>query len=184
MTSLKSGARRNEDNVKVTLLVVAAALGMGACSYRPPPVPLRGTPSAISALAGEWLGEYSSSQTGRSGSILLRLAADADTAYGDVLMTDRSVAGASQSENPPGRQQGVGATQLLRVAFISVGDRRISGALQPYRDPDCGCEVKTTFNGVLDGDAVSGTFETRHADGVVRAGRWNATRKARPPSSQ
>ena len=69
----------------------AFAFLVSACAAHQPPVPLVGPASDIAALVGEWAGEYSSSETGRTGSISFVLAAHGDTAYGDVIMVPRGL---------------------------------------------------------------------------------------------
>ena len=84
--------------MKAKVVVAALLLTVVACHYRPWPVRLEGRSSDLANLAGEWVGEYSGSQSGRSGSIIFRLAAGRDTAYGDVLMIDgRSASAATPS---------------------------------------------------------------------------------------
>src|SRR2546430_1224221 len=65
----------------LVLAVVAAA-----CSSARPPVPMVGQARDVAALAGDWVGEYSSAESGRSGSISFTLRAQGDSAVGDVVM--------------------------------------------------------------------------------------------------
>src|SRR5260370_38709233 len=62
------------------------ALALGACGASRSPVPLVGAASDVSALTGEWGGDYSSAESGRSGSITFTLRAAGDSAFGDVVM--------------------------------------------------------------------------------------------------
>ena len=56
----------------------------------------------------------------------------------------------------------------------------VSGTLAPYEDPDCKCEVRTTFVGRLQGDRVSGTFVIQHSEPEwEQRGVWNVVRKRR-----
>src|SRR2546422_1695111 len=68
-----------------TLLVLA----LTACGASRAPVPLVGASADIGALTGEWAGDYSSAESGRSGSISFTLRAAGDTAFGDVVMVPR-----------------------------------------------------------------------------------------------
>ncbi|MGH9259550.1 MAG: hypothetical protein ACRD08_06560, partial [Acidimicrobiales bacterium] len=68
------------------LRAAALAVIVAACASTPPPIPVTGTAGDITALVGEWIGEYSSPSTGRSGSISFKLSARGDTAHGDVVM--------------------------------------------------------------------------------------------------
>ena len=56
---------------------------MAACSWRRTPVPVISDSGSTTALVGEWTGEYSSTQTGRSGSITFQLAGES-TDFGHV----------------------------------------------------------------------------------------------------
>src|SRR5687767_10857146 len=76
--------RSSKIAVLVTLVVAATA-----CSWKRTPVPVVSDSGSIAALVGNWAGEYSSDDTGRSGSIMFQLASEKDTAYGDVVMLPR-----------------------------------------------------------------------------------------------
>jgi hypothetical protein len=123
-------------------------------------VRIEGAPMELSALAGDWEGEYSSAATGRLGSIVFKLVAGEDHAHGDVLMIPR---GSSDPYRPRSGGEGpapAGASQLLTIRFVRAEAGRISGTLDPYWDPDCNCEVTTTFVGEARGDAIEGTFSS------------------------
>lgn len=76
--SMRSGA-------KVHVLLALAVI-VSACASAPA-VPVRGNPSEIAGIAGEWDGTYSSRATGRSGSIWFKLIEGEDHAHGDVMIT-------------------------------------------------------------------------------------------------
>lgn len=170
---------------RVAALIVPVLLS--ACSWRRTPVPIASETGSTALLVGEWAGEYSSSQTGRSGSITFDLASEKDTAFCDVVMVPKirsmQVVG-DQSNRGIVRPQP--PAEPLRIRFIRLGDNRISGTLDPYVDPDCMCRVTTTFEGRLTGpDTIGGSFSTRAAgsDYVATGGRWKVTRqKARTTS--
>lgn len=154
------------ETIVAGLAVLAAACGPGA------PVPVRGD---VAQLAGEWVGDYQSTESGRSGSITFTLEAGQDTARGDVLMT---VAGAQnpmanrvdEVRDPP-------RTQPLRIEFVQVRRGVVSGRLEQYRDPACGCLVSTVFSGSLKGDTLSGSYRTYHQEGQrIVNGVWRVTR--------
>ena len=77
------------------MLATVAVLAAG-CSSAPAPIPVVGTPADVRTLAGEWGGDYHGESNGRSGSIVFRLSAQADTAFGDVVMIPRG----SDSQRP------------------------------------------------------------------------------------
>ena len=50
---------------------------------------------------------------------------------------------------------------------VSAGDFRLAveggavqGTMDPYHDPQCDCQVNTTFVGRISGDTIEGTFTT------------------------
>lgn len=152
-------------------MMVVSMLGLAACALNPPVVPVEGNAQDVAALAGEWSGEYWSAETGRSGSIFFHLEAGADTAVGDVLMIPR---GAPEHDHPGGVHP---ASEYIPITFVRVWQGHVRGVLDPYRDPVCGCRLHTSFEGVLSGDTIAGTFSSRHLEGgVVQEGRWRVVR--------
>ena len=171
-----------------SLVVVAlAALGLvvGGCSGAPAPVPVVGAPADLGRLAGEWSGEYQGETSGRSGTIVFKLSAGADTAFGDVLMIPRE----RREQRLPTQDPSTGlpiprAPEVLSIAFVRAAGGGVTGQLDPYRDPECDCTVITRFEGHFRGNALEGTYSSRHVGGGVgegggetRAGTWKITRK-------
>jgi hypothetical protein len=170
--------RRPNKGILCTFAVFLAlgaggALGCASAS----PVRVGGSPADLEILAGEWTGTYSSPDTGREGSIWFKLVAGEDHAHGDVLMTPRgrSQAYARYGEKATGRD----ATQFLSIRFARVSGGEVEGALEPYWDPDCGCQARTDYRGRLAGDTFAGTFVTSLAGGGIARGQWTATRRRR-----
>src|SRR5690349_21850451 len=145
-------------------VVGAAALLVGACHYRPTPVPLAGDRSTIALLAGDWTGTYRGMQTDRTGSITFTIRANADSAFGDVLMETPPGAPRITPADPPAvHNLHARGPQLLAIKFVAIYGGEIEGALEPYTAPDCDCIVTTRFTGRVAGDTISGTFVTRDA---------------------
>src|SRR5918992_932291 len=141
-------------------LLLVVLLGISAaCHYNPSPVTLRGSPPEIAALAGEWVGEYTGSQSGRSGSISLRITAGGDAAHGER----EHLAHARSAD-------------VLRISFVRVAQGEVTGVLEPYIAPDCQCRVTTSFTGSVKGDTIDGTFTTRGSAGLEQTGRWRVSR--------
>jgi hypothetical protein len=69
-----------------TLLPLLLPLSLAACGVSHTPVPMVGAATDVSALIGQWSGDYSSAESGRSGSISFTLRAAGDSAFGDVVM--------------------------------------------------------------------------------------------------
>jgi hypothetical protein len=157
------------------LLAVLVATG---CRYRPEPIPVRGERAEIARMAGTWVGEYSGSTSGRSGSITFTLQANADSAFGDVLMVPASnMAPLRPTDNAAQHALHARSPQVLQVSFVIIADGRVSGALEPYTAPDCECTVHTTFTGAVGSDAVEGTFVTRSTGGYEQKGRWRVMKR-------
>ena len=166
---------------KASAPVILAAACILACSSSKnpaPAVPVAGARSDVSALAGRWEGEYSSEATGRSGSIVFELRPGDRVARGDVLMVPKGAAA-----NPPSQLPGTSDTlrtmpQVLRIDFVSAAGGVLTGTMAPYRDPDCDCEVQTTFVGRLSGNTIEGTFTTTPSGNApITTGRWKMERK-------
>jgi hypothetical protein len=158
-------------------LVIAALLGAGAaCRHQPSPVTLRGSPPEIAALAGDWGGEYSGAQSGRSGSISLRITASGDTAYGDVVMVSNTGQRPVAAHEMRQHLEHARSADVLRISFVRVAEGRVTGVLEPYTAPDCQCRVTTSFSGAVQGDVVEGTFTTQGPGGLQQSGRWRVSR--------
>ena len=164
----------------VTVVGLSALL---ACGQPGTPVPVVGTPTDLTQLAGRWVGDFSSVETGRSGSIVFRLSATGDSAYGDVSMNPTDMANRGQARDPsaaPGAAPNAPAPspQWIEIRFVRITEGRVSGTLKPYTDPSCNCPLYTTFEGRLAGDTLSGTYTSRHqAGGPAQQGRWSAVRQ-------
>ena len=161
---------------------LALAFWLSACAAHQPAVPVVGPVSDIAALVGEWSGEYSSGETGRSGSISFVLDARGDTAYGDVIMIPRGFnqpLSASPNEAPTAAERP--RAETLTISFVRVSGNEVSGVLAPYRDPECGCTLATRFVGWLRGDTIAGAYFSHHQRSEAEAqGRWKVVRKAPP----
>jgi hypothetical protein len=134
--------------------------------------PVEGSASDLKKMTGRWEGDYSSPLTGRSGSIVFEFK-PGELAYGDVLMMPK----ASSQAIP----------QVLTIRFAQAAGGAVTGDLAPYQDPDCSCEVTTTFTGTMDksGSKISGTFtSTQTREGGRRvSGNWSVSKSTRKPES-
>jgi hypothetical protein len=159
--------------------LAALALVVGGCSTAPAPVPVVGAPADLSRLAGEWGGEYQGQTSGRSGSIVFKLAAGADTAFGDVVMIPRERRESRLPVQDPSAGLPIARTpEVLSISFVRATDGGLSGRLTPYRDPDCDCLLITRFQGRFRGDLIEGTFTSTPADGgAMQTGTWKVKRK-------
>lgn len=168
-------------------LLALTAISAG-CAFRRTPVPLIAD-NSVQALVGNWAGDYSSTETGRTGSITFSLASAKDTAYGDVTMIPRTrVAPVETSQRPAPViiNQGQVASQPLTIRFVRLEAGTVTGRLAPYEDPQCGCRVVTTFQGrFTDSNTIEGTYDTRGGsfDHQPSAGKWRVTRQASPATN-
>ena len=161
-----------------TSIAAIAALALGACRYQPTPVTLQGSDAELAAMAGDWVGEYSSAQSGRSGSITFTVQAGKDTAYGDVMMTPQvNQVLRAADHGTPEHARHVTSPDLLRITFVRVRAGSVEGSLEPYVAPDCNCTVSTVFRGLLQGNFIRGDYETRGAGGLNQKGQWSVTKK-------
>jgi len=160
-------------------ILAALALAAAGCSGTPGPVPVVGAPADLGRLAGEWGGDYRGETSGRTGSIVFKLTAGADTALGDVVMIPRE----RRPERLPTQDPSVGlpiarTPEVLSIAFVRAAGGGVSGRLVPYRDPGCDCLVVTRFEGQIHGDTIEGTFTTRSVEGgEPQTGVWKVKRK-------
>src|SRR6266511_4493329 len=152
---------------------------LAACAASQPPVPVIGPAGDVAALAGEWAGDYSSAESGRSGSISFTLRAAGDSAFGDVIMIpagwgrplmpwrqDAALAGARQPQ-----------PEVLTISFLRVQAGHVTGNLAPYADPATSARLVTTFAGELAGNTITGTYTTHLPSGETQVGRWTVQRK-------
>jgi len=165
--------------LRTSLLTLLSALTLGACGASRSPVPLVGSSNDVSALAGEWAGDYSSAESGRSGSISFTLRAATDSAFGDVVMIPAGLGRPLmpwRGENMTGAAQ-VPTPTVLTIRFVRVEQGHVSGTLDPYADPQTGSRLITTFSGELKGNTIAGTYTTRLPSGDAQSGRWTVQRR-------
>lgn len=155
--------------------ILAAAALAASCRARPTPVPVAASDADLGRLAGEWTGSYEGDATGRSGSIVFRIRAGSDTAFGDVVMVPRPVNVAGADRAATARRADTPRT--LTIRFVRISGDSVRGRLDPYPDPESGEMVVTTFTGWLrDVKTFAGTFVTTASDGGRQGGRWKVTR--------
>lgn len=160
-------------------LPCAIASAILACGGPPPPVPVLASAADIRRLAGEWVGEYASAQTGRAGSIVFTLDSAEDHAHGDVLMGPANREWSDfDRDRVPGAVPRPAEGQVLSIRFVRAAGDRVSGTIASYTDPACGCPVQTEFVGRVRADTIAGTFEIRPVGGGgARTGEWRVVRR-------
>jgi hypothetical protein len=152
-----------------------AGLLAGCAAALPAPVAVVGADADLHALAGEWAGEYWGGSDGRSGSIVFRLDAVTGAAVGDVVMVPTGAG--PLRPHPDAAAEAGAAVPVLGIRFVRAAGGHVTGVLEPYRDPECGCALTTTFQGRLDDGVVEGTFVTRGSGTHPEsAGSWRVRR--------
>lgn len=139
---------------------IAIALFLAAaCGGSQKSVEVKGGDGELAKLAGTWSGDYRGLESGRSGTIDFALELGRHTAVGEIHM-------------------GAPDAPALKIEFVAIAGGQVSGTIAPYTDPNCQCEVQTTFTGVADGDAIAGSFSTKvSATGDTQTGEWRVERK-------
>ncbi|NVB77896.1 MAG: hypothetical protein HOV81_05825 [Kofleriaceae bacterium] len=128
-----------------------------ACGASQKDVAMQGSELDLARVAGEWQGEYTGTESGRTGPVSFSLQVGSHTAEGQVMM---------------------GGSTPLKIEFVKVKQDEVKGTIAPYTDPACACEVETAFLGTLGNDAINGTFETKvSATGLIQTGTWSVKRK-------
>ena len=160
------------------VLISIVLLSCGCMTLRNP-VDIYGDSVDLKLLEGEWSGEYFSKDTGRSGIITFTLTAGADEAFGDVLMIPNS---SREPYRPVGFKDKADVDpqfpELLTIKFVDVMGGKIRGELTPYWDPEMQRRLNTTFEGVLKGDTIEGTFESRiEQSPIYFYGQWQVFRR-------
>lgn len=152
-------------SVYILLIVV-----LGGCRTINAPFPVHGDTSEVAFLKGEWRGEFSSMDTGRSGDISFILSAQGDSAVGSVIMNLWNWDDQKQNKNISGFGQ---PDEVLSIRFVSIGEGRVVGRLSEYKDPACGCALDTIFEGHLEGDRIEGIYMS-HGEGfhLDASGQW------------
>ena len=165
-------------SIRFTAGVLGIALSAAlACRGVPSAVPIAADRASLDALVGSWSGEYESPVTGRTGTIQFTIRPGVDTVYGDVVMIPKHAVQADPTHtgNPAG--SGYVVPQPLQIRFVRLAGGEVNGVMAPYTDPECGCEVTTSFRGRVEGDRIAGSFRTT-GRGVATTGSWRVVRKA------
>jgi hypothetical protein len=142
--------------ILVATTLAVGVLGMAACGSGQKEVEVKGKEAEMANLAGNWEGDYKGNESGRSGTVKFSLELGRHTAEGEVLM---------------------GGATPLKIQFVEVAGGQIKGTVAPYTDPNCKCQVETSFLGTVAGDSISGMFETKvSATSKIQTGTWQVSR--------
>ena len=133
------------------------AFVLAACGGSQKDVAVQGNDLDLARMSGDWVGEYKGNESGRVGPVSFSLQVGSHIAEGQVMM---------------------GGGTPLKIEFVKIKDTEVKGTIAPYTDPNCACEVQTTFLGNYADDAINGSFETKvSATGQMQSGTWSVRRK-------
>ncbi len=158
----------------IVVLAIAGAASLTACASHPPATEVTASDFDLNPLVGEWRGEFSNPQAGRSGTIAFTLRAGESSASGKVVMI-------------PGEPDTLAtaaamARSAVNISFMRKEGNKVTGTLDPFIDPTCACRVTTNFEGTFtDARTIEGTFTTvpSQAGATVTGGKWKVTRLKR-----
>jgi hypothetical protein len=167
--------------VRPTYRIAVVGLGLsllGACATARPGCPVTGDVETVSRLAGEWRGTYTG-EDGREGRISFRLDAGSDTARGEVFIAPRTTVTDADANRTATDFHASTLVEIPAIRFIQASGGELEGMLEPYRDPNCGCVIRTTFRGRLKGNVIEGTFASEGSGffHMPTSGTWRVTRK-------
>ncbi|HJQ12173.1 MAG TPA: hypothetical protein VJ840_14170 [Gemmatimonadaceae bacterium] len=163
---------------RVIAFTLAALTVTGiACARSTPGISLASSDFDLNALVGQWRGNFSSAQTGRTGTIAFTLRAGESAASGNVVMFPKPDSLLTPEERE--MMTNVPDRTVLKIQFMRKEAGNLSGELTPYTDPDCSCTARTTFQGVFTNAAtIEGTYTTVHSNpgSNITGGKWKVTR--------
>src|SRR6187397_1846481 len=125
------------------------------------PVPVEGSQEEISAMAGEWAGEYWTKDAGRHGVIRVVMPQRAHTGFreGEITFSPALAAAAAASSADPKAHAGEDRLDpdpcpFLSIKVVRIEKNAVRGTLDPYWDPDCECRTQTVFEGKVTGNRM------------------------------
>lgn len=163
----------------VIVMCLAAALG---CARHTPGIAVTATDFDVNPLVGRWRGTYASNSTHRSGTIAFTLLAGESAASGNVVMIPRADSLLTAADREMVENVSAIGRTVLSIHFVRKEGGNVTGTLDPYTDPDCGCTVTTKFDGSFrDSSTIEGTYSTVPSlpGGRVSGGTWRVTRVKR-----
>jgi hypothetical protein len=163
---------------RLTFFVAIATLSIMGCASRQPEIELTSSDFDLNPLVGEWRGDYSSTETGRNGTIAFTLRAAELAASGNVVMLPRADS-SFEANHAPVDPSIPNAREVLTIHFVRKEGNNVVGTLDPYRDPECACQVTTTFQGAFrDRSTIEGIYTTTAVTPGARvtSGKWKVTR--------
>jgi hypothetical protein len=164
------------------ICAIGVAASITGCASNPPSTQVTASDFDLNPLVGEWRGNYSSAETGRTGTVAFTLRAGESSASGNVVMIPRPDSMLTTADQQLVTNISAPGRTVLKIHFLRKEGGNLSGTLDPYTDPDCGCSVTTTFQGTFkDARTIEGTFSTvpSQPGRSVTGGTWKVTRVKR-----
>jgi hypothetical protein len=166
---------------RLTFVVAVAGVSLAIAGCAPrhqPEIALTSSDFDLNPLVGEWRGNYSSTETGRNGTIAFTLRAAESAASGNVVMLPRADS-SFQANHAPVDPSIPNTREVLTIHFVRKEGSNVVGTLDPYVDPECACKVVTTFQGAFtDRATIEGIYTTVPANSGSKttSGKWKVTR--------
>lgn len=153
------------------LLALAAA-----CSVQPAPQLAPSQPADLAAMNGNWVGEYTNSETGRSGSIAMSLRSWSDSAAGDLVLVPNGSSPLLAVDVAGHVARGVSA-EVLRLSFKPVAGGMVEATVEPYFSSDCTCAVTMVLQATPEKNLIAGEFVLSSTRGLRQQGKWSVSRQ-------
>src|SRR6266436_9281078 len=122
-----------------SIIAVGLAASAIACASNPPQTEVSASDFNLNPLYGEWRGDYSSAETGRSGTIAFTLRAGESFASGNVVMIPKPDSLLTPEERELLSDMPSSGPAVLKFQFMRKEGTNLTGTLVPYRSPDCNC---------------------------------------------
>ena len=160
---------------RIPVALALAAL-VAACGIQPTPEPTPSSPADLAAMNGNWVGEYSNTETSRSGSISMSLRNWDDSVSGDVIMVPRGSTPLLAADVATHVTRGISA-EILHLSFRRVAGGMVEANVEPHYSPDCACVVNMVLQATPSRNLISGEFVVTSARGLRQQGRWSVERQ-------
>ena len=162
----------------IAMTLALVTMTSTACARATPGIELRSSDFDLDPLVGQWRGDFVSSQPGRSGTIAFTLRAGESAASGNVVLFQKPDSLLTPEERE--MMANVPERTVLKIHFLRKEGGSVSGALDPYHDPECDCTVTSTFQGTFTNPTtIEGEYTTVRAKpgtDIIR-GRWKVIRQ-------
>jgi len=124
----------------------------------------------LAVLRSPWDGTFTSTNASHNGRIHINVT---EESAAEVLI----VAGESLPRGSRYWDESAAPQMFAGARIERTSADRVRFTLPPYREVICGCDVALTFDGVVKGDALDGSYQARTLAGAIAfEGKWNVRR--------